>query len=225
MSERNRHIVVFDLDRTLTRVRTFTPFLIYSFKRRPLRIVTAPIVIFHMLRYKLGSLQRKPLKEKILRFVLRGYSRKEIDNLSREYAKLLVKYAIRKQGLERIRQYKAENAYLVLATASMDFYACPLGELLGFDLVVSTQSTWDETGHLLPILASENCYGEAKVSLVKNALNGAISDAAKSEITAYTDHISDHFLLDWSDHAVAINPKADLRAYATKHGFKIEGWN
>jgi len=225
MSERKRQIVVFDLDRTLTRVRTFTPFLIYSFKRRPLRAFTFPIVIFHMLHHKLGSLKRKPLKERILRIVLRGYSREEMDSLARDYAKLLLKYAMRKQGLERIRRYKAENAYLVLATASMDFYARPLGEMLGFDLVVSTKSTWDENNHLLPILASENCYGEAKVSLVRNALNGAISDAAKSEITAYTDHISDHFLLDWSDHAVAINPKANLRAYATKHGFQIEGWD
>lgn len=225
MTERKRHIIVFDLDRTLTRVRTFTPFLIYSCKKRPLKIFTAPIVIFHMLRHKFFGFERKPLKEKILRIVLQGYSREEIDDLARGYAALLVKYGMRKEGMARIGRYKAEHAYLVLATASMDFYARPLGEMLGFDLVVCTQSTWDESGHLLPIVSGENCYGKDKVTLLRHALNGAISDAAKSEITAYTDHISDHFLLDWSDHAVAINPKSDLRAYATQKGFQIEGWD
>jgi phosphoserine phosphatase len=107
----------------------------------------------------------------------------------------------------------------------MDYYAAPIGALLGFDLVVATRSTHDGTGHLAARIEGENCYGAPKLDMLRAAL-ADISDGAQQplHIVAYSDHASDLPLLDWADEAVAVNPSPALRRIAAARGFPVDDW-
>ena len=69
MREFQEAVAVFDLDRTITRFGTFSPFLVYSALNRPWRFLYAPLVITLMLIYKAGWLDRSRLKESMLKMV------------------------------------------------------------------------------------------------------------------------------------------------------------
>ncbi|MBU6253441.1 MAG: HAD-IB family hydrolase, partial [Alphaproteobacteria bacterium] len=57
-------VAIFDLDRTLTKYATYTPFLIFAaFHRAPWRLLLLPLWLVAMLGYVAGIFSRKTLKE------------------------------------------------------------------------------------------------------------------------------------------------------------------
>lgn len=222
-------IAVFDMDRTITRHGTFSPFLISACRRRPWRLLYLPLVILHMLRYKLGSLTRKELKERMQALLLGAAGLEQLEGYVGRYIRRLMARGMRPGALARIAHHKAAGHRLVMATASMDYYAAPIGALLGFDLVVATRSTRDGAGRLAAGIAGENCYGAPKLDMLKVALADILDDAGPSpQIVAYSDHSSDLPLLEWASEtgeAVAVNPSASLRRIAAERGYEIVDWS
>lgn len=215
-------IAIFDMDRTITRNGTFSPFLLSTCRRRPWKLFYVPLIIIHMLRYKLGNLSRKQLKERMQGLLIAGTGREEMERYVGDFVGRLVAGCLRPGALAQIRRHREAGHMLVMATASMDYYAAPIGALLGFDLVVATRSTHDETGRLLPAIAGENCYGPPKVDMLQTAL-----DSSSGVTFAYSDHVSDMPLLDWASEtgeAIAVNPSAALRRMAVTRGFEIVDW-
>ena len=57
-------VAIFDLDRTLTKYATYTPFLIFAaFHRAPWRLLLLPVWLVSMIGYGLRVFSRKRLKE------------------------------------------------------------------------------------------------------------------------------------------------------------------
>ena len=57
-------LAIYDLDRTLTRRATYTPFLIHcALRRAPWRLLLAPVVLVSMLLYGVRIIDRGRLKE------------------------------------------------------------------------------------------------------------------------------------------------------------------
>lgn len=222
--DQDRRIVVFDLDRTITRYGTFSPFLIWTCRERPLSTFNSIPIMFRMLLYRVGLVKRKALKEYMLRTLLAGVDREQMTASAESFAARLTAKCLRHRAIERIERHRAQGDFLVLATASMDFYAKPIGEALGFDLVVGTESKWDENDCLVPLIAGENCYGPDKLRILKRSLNGHFSGLEPGVSIAYSDHISDLPLLEWVENGIAVNPSSALRIHATKAGLPIEDW-
>lgn len=212
-------IAVFDMDRTITRNGTFSPFLLSTCRRRPWKLLFVPLIILHMLRYKLGNLTRKQLKERMQGLLIAGAGREQMERYVGHFVGKLVADGLRPGALAQIQRHKEAGHTLVMATASMDYYAAPIGALLGFDLVVATRSSHDETGRLMATIAGENCYDQPKVEMLQAAL-----DNASGATIAYSDHVSDLPLMDWADEAIAVNPSAALRRVAATRGFEIVDW-
>jgi HAD superfamily phosphoserine phosphatase-like hydrolase len=160
--------------------------------------------------------------------LLAGAGRDEMEAHVGRFLKRLLAGGLRPGALAKIAEHKAAGHRLVMATASMDYYAAPIGALLGFDLVVATRSTRDGAGHLAAAIEGENCYGMPKLDMLRLALAGALEgDGGAGErprIVAYSDHVSDLPLLDWADEAVAVNPSPALRRGAAERGFSIVDW-
>lgn len=225
-------VAIFDMDRTITRQGTFSPFLISACRRRPWKLLYLPLIALHMLRYKLGGLTRKGLKERMQGLLLAGAGLDELEGYVGRFVQRLVAGGIRPGAVARIAYHKEAGHQLVMATASMDYYAAPIGALLGFDLVVATRSSQDGAGHLTAAIEGENCYGAPKLHMLRAALDGfpgiTEGDDGSQEprrIVAYSDHVSDLPLLDWADEAVAVNPSAALRRIAAERGFEIVDWD
>ena len=68
-------LAIYDLDRTLTRHATYTPFLLHcAIRRAPWRLLLIPFVILSMLAYALKLIDRGRLKEINHRLLL-GHNR------------------------------------------------------------------------------------------------------------------------------------------------------
>ncbi len=212
---------IFDLDRTITRHGTFTPFLWSVACRRPGKFVHLPAIALAALRYRLGAIDRKRLKEVMLAAVLGGAARPAVDEYAAAFARDTVPAGLRPAALAAIEAHRRDGDFLVLATASMDFYVEPIGAALGFDAVVATRSRWHPDGRLTGRIEGENCRGLAKLDRIRADLPRL---RAEYRLLAYSDHHSDAPLLRWADRAIVVAPTAKLRSIAAAEGFEVRDW-
>ena len=212
---------IFDLDRTITRHGTFTPFLWSVAYRRPWTFVHLPAIALAALGYRFGAIDAKRLKEVMLAAVLGGAARSAVDAYAAAFVARTVPAGLRPAAVAAIEAHRRAGDYLVLATASMDFYAEPIGAALGFDAVVATRSRWHAEGRLTGRIEGENCRGVAKLDRIRTDLPGLRADY---RLLAYSDHHSDAPLLRWVDRAIAVAPTAKLRSIAAAEGFEMRDW-
>lgn len=213
---------VFDLDRTVTKWGTFTPFLLFAARRRPLKYLLAGPLLLAALGHKLGLISRGRLKELMLTSVLGGATRDEVAALAEAFIEQRANRGLRPGALRAIAEHKAKGCYLVLATASFDFYVERLGHQLGFDRVVATRSLWDQGGRLVGRIDGENCYGAEKLRRLEQALPEM---SARYRVVAYSDSHADEPLLRWADIGIAVNPTRRLRRRAKAGDFELVDWN
>ena len=216
---------IYDMDRTVTRHATYTPFLLHcAMKSAPWRLVLLPFVIASMLAYVLKLIDRGRLKE-INHHLLLGHKRHphELKPLVESFAERTVAGNVRPGAHEAIARDKAEGRRVVMATASYRLYAAAIGEKLGFDDVIGTGSIigLDERVHAK--IDGENCYGPAKLRMVTEWLEK--SGFERGHVRFYSDHASDAPVFEWADEAVAVNPHAKLAQLAVARGWAVENWS
>ena len=217
---------IYDLDRTVTRRATYTPFLLYcALHRAPWRLLFLPAVILSMLAYVLRVIDRGRLKE-INHRLLVGHliPLNELRPLIEGFAERQVETNIRPGARSALARDKLEGRRLVLATASYRLYAEAIARRLGFDDVIGTGSVigLDERVHAK--IDGENCYGPAKMWMITHWLQASALDDKRGHVRFYSDHASDRPVFEWSDEPIAVNPHAKLRRLAKERGWAIEDW-
>ena len=216
---------IYDMDRTVTRHATYTPFLMHCAVRRdPWRLLLLPLVLTSMLAYVLKLIDRGRLKEINHRLLL-GHKRhpSELKPLVESFADRTVASNIRPGARAAIARDRAEGRRVVMATASYRLYAEAIASRLGFDDVIGTGSIigLDERVHAK--IDGENCYGPAKLRMVADWL--AKSGFERGHVRFYSDHASDAPVFEWSDEPVAVNPHAKLAKLAAARGWTVEDWS
>ena len=219
-------LAVYDMDRTVTRRATYTPFLLHcAMRRAPWRLLFVPLVIGSMLAYVARLIDRARLKE-INHHLLLGAKihPRELRPLVESFADKQVATNIRPGARKAIARDKAEGRRLVLATASYRLYADAIAERLGFDDVIGTGSVigLDERVHAK--IAGENAYGEAKMRMIADWVEKSEIKDAHGHVRFYSDHVSDRPAFDWADEPVAVNPHGKLRRLAEERGWVVEDW-
>ena len=215
---------IYDMDRTVTRKATYTPFLIHcALRRAPWRLLLLPIVILSMLVYALKLIDRGQLKEINHRLLL-GHKRHphELEPLVDSFADAVVAGNIRPGAREAIARDKAEGRRVVMATASYRFYSREIAERLGFDECIGTNSILGLDERVHAKIDGENCYGPAKLRMIQAWL--ASSGLERGHVRFYSDHASDKPAFEWADEAVAVNPHDRLKRLATERGWRQEDW-
>ena len=218
---------IYDMDRTITRSGTYTPFLLHMvFARSPWRLALLPLVAFGFIAYGMKLIGRKDLKTYNQRLLLG--SKPGLAALQphiETFADKVIERNIYKQAIAQIAHDHADGRRLVLATASYELYVGAIAKRLGFDDVIGTRLEIDTDGNVLPRIIGENCYDEAKLDRIKAFLN--IEGLVRSElhIRAYSDHITDVPMLEFADEAIATTPSAALRKTATARGWTIVDWD
>jgi phosphatidylglycerophosphatase C len=157
-----RNIAVFDLDHTLSKRDTYLQFLLSFLIAHPLNIVRCVFLPLAVLMHKLRLRDNSWLKEKFLRAVAKGSQKDHINAFSETFAKKIVQSGLHPSAQARVEQHRLSNDYLILASASFDFYVIPIARLLGFDETVCTRAEWDASDRLTGRIAGNNCYGEFK---------------------------------------------------------------
>jgi phosphatidylglycerophosphatase C len=214
-------VAVFDLDRTITRMGTYTPFLMHCVPARQRTLERLPMAIWLTTIFALGLISRDKVKARMLDVNIVGASRAQVATWADTYIEKCLEFHVRPGALAAIKKHRAAGHHLVLATASFDFYAQVFADTLGFDHLISTKSVWDERGRLRAALAGDNCYGQVKFNAVQDYVAATIP---RPRVIAYSDHHSDVDLLRWADEGVAVNPNGRFHRMARAHGFQIVDW-
>jgi len=215
---------IYDMDRTVTRRATYTPFLIHcALRRAPWRLLLLPFVVASMLAYVAKLIDRGKLKEINHRFLL-GHNRHpaELKPLVDGFAKITLARNVRPGARRAIARDKAEGRRVVMATASYRFYAREIAERLGFDDCIGTNSILGLDERVHAKIDGENCYGPAKLKMIEEWLEH--SRLTRGHVRFYSDHASDAPVFEWADEAVAVNPHDRLRKLAARNGWRTEDW-
>lgn len=219
-------IAFYDMDRTVTRTGTFTPFLIHvALKRAPWRLVFLPLVFLGMAAYATKLITRGRLKEWTQRLLLgRAVRREDLAPLVASFAERMWRLNSLPGALRRIEEDRAAGRRLVLATASYRLYVEAIAERFGFDDVIATNSIIGIDARITAKIDGENCYGPAKLRMVQAWMEAQGIARATAHTRFYSDHVSDGPVLAWSDEPFATTPSPKMRALAEKRGWPILDW-
>ena len=219
-------LAIYDMDRTITRTGTYTPFLLHAARRlAPWRLALAPAVPVAMLAYAARLIDRKRLKEINQRLLLGSRVRPAaLAPVTASFADRIMATNVHPGALRQIAEDRAAGRRLVLATASYRLYVADIAARLGFDDVIATGTMTGLDDRILPRVDGENCYGPAKLRMIEAWLvaRGLARDAVS--VRFYSDHVSDGCVLDWADRPFAVNASAKLRAMAKAKGWPLLDW-
>ena len=219
-------LAIYDMDRTITRRATYTPFLLHSAMRRaPWRLVLLPFVLLSMLAYVAKLIDRGRLKEINHALLLgRHNTRQELALVAGSFADETMRTNILPGALTQIAADKAAGRRLVMATASYRLYAATIAERLGFDDVIATNSVAGLDGRIRAKIDGENSYGPAKLRMIEAWMAAEGLRREDCRIWFYSDHASDAPVFEYSDVPVAANPSKALREMAAARGWPVVEW-
>jgi len=216
---------VFDLDRTITKRGTFTPFLLSSRNGVVARSALMLRLLRHMLLYKARRITRLELKNRMLALALKGKSAGEITAMAERFAARTLERGIRQGAALALAMHRMEGDTMVLATAATDLYVQPLAKALGFNHIVCTETAFTGRADQPVEIVGANCYGDDKFMQLHDALLG--KSGLKREqifISFYSDHHTDMPLLEWADVPVVVSPGIKTHSKAVNRQMKIVEW-
>ena len=219
-------LAIYDMDKTITRTATFTPFLIHAALRLgPWRLALLPLMLLPVLAYAAKLIDRGRLKEMSYTLLIgRGVPPERLEPVIQSFADRQVATNIMPGARSTIAADRAAGRRLVMATASYRIYAAAIAERLGFRDVIATETSLDAKGRIIARIDGRNCYGDSKLAMIQAWLEreGLARDAV--HIRFYSDHVSDAVVHRWSDEAVAANSHDRLVRVAEAEGWEVVDW-
>lgn len=225
---RSKHalISIYDLDRTITSIPTWTYFLVRSACRAaPWRLLLLPALPIAALGKKMRLYDRGRLKELMHALMLgRRLASAQVEASAEAFADVMVQRHMRPGALAQIAADRNEGRRIVIATASHAFVARAIARRLGVDDLIATQARRDDQGNLLNMLDGPNRYGDAKHAAVLQWMMDMRLERSRVSVRFYTDDASDAVTLRWADEAVAVNPNRALRRLAARESWRVVDW-
>lgn len=225
-----REMVIYDMDKTITRKATYSAFLLHVARgQAPWRLLMVPVSALLGLLYLAGVLSRSRLKEWNQRlFIGADASLRRLSPLVASYAERVIADNIQPGALRQIAADRDAGCLLVMATASYELYAAAIAERLGFDAVIGTCLKSDNADRVYADIEGENCYAEAKLGRIaqwQDQYAAATGEAVPRIVRTYSDHVSDLPMLMLGEVPVAVNPHDALARHAKDKGWRIEDWS
>ena len=220
-------LAIYDMDRTITRRATYTPFLIHAALRlAPWRLMLVPLVIASMLAYVARLIDRGRLKEINYSLLIgRAIASERLEPVIESFADKQVATNIMPGARTSIAADRAAGRRLVMATASYRIYAAAIAQRLGFNDVIATETSLDASGRIIARIDGNNCYGDSKLAMIQAWLEREGLSREAVHIRFYSDHISDSVVHRWSDEPVATNAHDRLIKLAKAEGWEVLDWS
>lgn len=206
-------IALFDLDGTLIAWDCQLLFRHFVLRREPWRGIFLPVFLAFL--PLAGLLGAGGMKRVFLSYLWR-MDPAMLAEYSREFASGLMP-AIYPELREKLENHREAGDFLILASASPEFYVTEIGREIGFDLTLGTPV---DLGEFFPDL--ENHKGVAKVERLKKVLPSSFFENSKlRNCHGYTDSCADLPMLALCDSATVVNPSLRLTALAEAAGWEI----
>ena len=219
-------LAIDDMDRTITRRETFTPFLLHAaLSLAPWRLVLVPAVLLSTMLYAVRLIDRGRLKEINYRLLVgRGIPAERLEPVIQSFADRQVASNIMPGARASIAADRAAGRRLVMATASYRLYAAAIAQRLGFKDVIATETRLDADGRIIARIEGSNCYGDSKLAMIQAWLEREGLEREAVHIRFYSDHVSDAVVHHWSDEPVAANAHDRLLRVARAEGWEVLDW-
>jgi phosphatidylglycerophosphatase C len=211
-------IAFFDLDGTITHHDTLFPLVLRQLSRRPWRLLRLITLVPALARFCVDR-DRGRLKQSLLRSTLRGTLRAELADVSVEFVRDTIARRSFHDALMTVRRHREQGHFLVLMSASVDFYVPEFGRQLGFDHVICTGVAWNGD-QLDGTLTTPNRRGEEKARCVRELL----SERGDTETFAYGNSASDLPHLRIVRHGILVNGSPGARRAAESFGVATTEW-
>lgn len=220
-------LAIYDMDRTITRKATYTPFLFHACVRlAPWRLLLLPFVLVTVIAYGLRAIDRARLKE--LNYTLMigsGVQPERLEPVIQSFADRQLGRNIMPGARASIEADRRAGRRLVMATASYRLYAAAIAERLGFHDVIATETGLDVRGRIVAKIQGSNCYGPSKLAMIQAWLEREGLAREAVHIRFYSDHLSDAVVHRWSDEPVAANAHDRLVRLARAEGWEVMDWS
>ncbi|SFS81838.1 HAD-IB family hydrolase [Brevundimonas viscosa] len=189
---KDRAIVAFDFDGTLTIRDSFTEFLRWRAGRGgwALGLVRlAPAVATYARDRDRGRIKAASVRE-----FLRGVPRAELEAEAERFAEGIWTRFMRPDALKVWHDWGERGAHRVIVTASPETTVAPFARRLGAEALLGTPLVFDAEGRVTGAFASPNCRGEEKVRRLRAVYGDDVRLAA-----AYGDTSGDTEMLAIAD--------------------------
>lgn len=186
-----KKIYAFDFDGTLTTRDTLVEFIRYACGNRAFCwgfLRYSPLLIL----MKLGYYPNWKVKQQVFSYFFKGMPYEEFAQLGRLFA-LDNKHLLRPKGVEMVKKAQAEQAEVLIVSASIDNWVQPFFPEVR---VVGTQVEVKD-GHLTGRFLTKNCYGQEKVDRIL----AIYRHRQEYELIAFGDSRGDKELLAFADEA------------------------
>jgi phosphatidylglycerophosphatase C len=211
-------IAIFDLDGTITHRDTLFPLVLRILARNPLQLMRLARLLPAVVRFCVDR-DRALLKQSLLRATLRGIARDELQRLSRDFVTDTIARRCFKDALDAIRRHREQGHFLVLMSASVDFYVPEFGRQLGFDQVIATGVAWNGD-RLDGTLTTANRRDEEKA----RCLRELVAQRNDPHTFAYGNAASDLPHLKIARHGLLVNGSLAARRAAATLGVATAEW-
>ncbi len=206
-------IALFDLDGTLIAWDCQVLFRHFVLRREPWRGIFLPVFLVFL--PLVGLLGDAGMKRIFLSYLWR-MAPETLEAMSRDFAASVMS-AIYPELREKLEHQRTKGHFLILASASPEFYVREIGRELGFDLTLGTSV---EMGPVFPDL--ENHKGAAKVARLRALLPDRWFENGRLQgCHGYTDSCADLPMLELCEAATVVNPSSRLEAIARESGWEV----
>ena len=213
-------VAVFDLDGTLTWRDTLLPFLLSFLRRHPSRAFGLWRLPFALLDFAARSRDRGLLKSRLIRMVMGGAARTDIDVCADAFVgRLRQQGRLRSGALAALEAHRAAGDHLVLLSASPDLYVPRIGGWLGFERTLCTELTW-RADRLEGALKTANRRGAEKL----RCLTWLRAQYPGLPIVAYGNSASDLDHMRQADRALLVNGNGAARSLAKRSNIATSNW-
>ncbi len=118
-------------------------------------------------------------------------------------------------SMDLLNHHRSAGRELVIITATNSFITRPIADLLGVEHLLGTDGEVIN-GRFTGEIAGIPCFQGGKIEKLQAWLEGR---PAPTETWFYSDSINDAPLLEWADHAFAVDPCPKLTALAQSNGW------
>jgi phosphatidylglycerophosphatase C len=213
-------VALFDLDGTLTWRDTLFPFLMSYLRRHPGRVPGLWRLPGALVRYAAGGRDRGLLKSRVIRMVMGGASRADVDRCAEAFVDGMTRRRrLRPAALAALEAHRAAGDHLVLLSASPDLYVPRIGRSLGFERTLCTEVEW-QGDRLVGALSTPNRHGEEK----SRCLAWLRAQYPGLPIVAYGNSASDVDHMRRADRALLVNGNATARGLARRWQIPTANW-
>jgi phosphatidylglycerophosphatase C len=160
-----RPIVAFDFDGTLTVRDSYTAFL--AWRAGPAAYALGLASLWPATVSYLAKPDRGRLKAAATRRFLGGVPLAEVEADARRFAEASARTLFRPDAIRAWKRWQADNARLVIVTASPEPVIAPFARGLGATALIGTRLAVDEAGRVTGDFDGPNCRGEEKVVRLK----------------------------------------------------------